>query len=234
MKDFPARYGLLAVALLATTAPVLATSSLYDSTLVQHAQTVEANDRNRGCPRGERLEPGRSGADRSDRRFDRSRHAHPPAPIGLDVAARLSVLETYVGITADQQEAWRFYTSSVIALFDRPIPMEPQGGPMAEDEGGKPQQPNGVPGNVPLFSERLAQVMIERGEKAQALRDAIANLRDALDEEQLARLGADERAFAPPPMPSGPVRPPKMGTGPDHRFSPDTGRTAPPPVPAHR
>lgn len=104
---------------------------------------------------------------------------------GLDLAAHLSATETYLGITPEQQEPWRDYCQALIG-FMQP---EPPPGP----EAGQ------------LMAERMAQAVLARADKAQALLVATTALRGALQPEQLARLVESQ------PGPQGPERPDRAG-----------------------
>lgn len=104
---------------------------------------------------------------------------------GLALAAHLSATETYLGITPEQQGPWRDYCQALVG-FMQP---EPPPGP----EAGQ------------LMAERMAQAVLARADKAQALLVATTALRGALQPEQLARLVESQ------PGPQGAERPDRAG-----------------------
>lgn len=125
----------------------------------------------------------------------RSEAGHP----GLQLAERLSALETLVGITAAQQPAWRSYTDALLAFVetDRAAPgatgaARPEGqgpeAPLAQGPAGPQGGGAAQPAPQILQAERLAERAVDRGARAETLRDAAAALRGALSPEQLARL----------------------------------------------
>lgn len=128
-------------------------------------------------------------------------HRHGAFGPALHLAARLAAAETYIGVTSAQLDAWRTYAATLIDLVDRPtFDREPDGPRRERPDGlppaeGSPRQP----ADAPLFTERLADRAIERGEKANALKAAAAALRTALAPEQIAKLRDAERSFLPPP-----------------------------------
>lgn len=124
-------------------------------------------------------------------------HAGHP---GLDLAARLSTLETFVGITPEQQPAWRAYTDALLAFVESGHPAAGAGrGP--RPGGARPEAPQGwagapavpggaQPGDTPqiLLAERLAGHAVAQGERAEVLQAAAVDLRAALSSDQLSRL----------------------------------------------
>lgn len=135
--------------------------------------------------------PGGDGEGRPDRRpFDGSW-------IGMRLAARLAAAETYVGIRSDQLDAWRAYTSALIALFQPPS-LAPNS-PMAD--------------NALARQEQLARLIKERAARADTLLQAITALRAKLTQEQIGLLErVDLRPH--PPMRPGPGGRGAMGHGP--------------------
>lgn len=119
--------------------------------------------------------------------------------MALRLAGKLSAAEIFLGITAEQESAWRAYTSAVLALAEPPTPPAPAG--MAEQSGATRE--TGVApaagATPPLMSELLARQMVARAQEAQTLLDAIQGLRGALTPEQLAKLARIEPEFAPGP-----------------------------------
>ncbi|MFE3837249.1 hypothetical protein [Pseudogemmobacter sonorensis] len=128
-------------------------------------------------------------------------------PAGLKLAGHLSALETLVGITADQQAAWRGYSDAVLAFAEGEGRDERPGARGAEPSGPPQGAPIGAaPPQAPeqtLMAERLADRAIVRGERAAALKEATATLRAALSPEQFARL---VEAEVPLHAPGGPEK----------------------------
>jgi hypothetical protein len=123
----------------------------------------------------------------------------------MKLARDLAGLETLIGIRADQLDAWRGYTSALLALMAPPQP--PADGGRQPDAFGR--------------AERLADTVIDRADTAQRLKSAIAALRRTLTPEQVALLQQAERHMGPPPRPL-------PGPGPqDQRFAPPAERPAP-------
>lgn len=204
MKRSLTKIGLLSAALLATAAPGSANAFQIDRMPVQFGQAEPDGGPERG-PQG----PGRP---------------------GLDIAAKLSAAETYVGITTTQEDAWRAYTSALIAFFERPAPIGGERGPGrdgAPPAPGTEQAKPAAPSPAPLFAERVADRAIEQGEKARALKAAAGSLRSTLSGDQLVRLIEAEVALAPPH--GGPEGRP--GDWRDHG-RPDVPFDMPPPPPA--
>lgn len=142
--------------------------------------------------------------------------------LDLDLAARLSALETYVGITSAQLDTWRAYTSSLIDFLESPEPprdVDREPPPPRPEDATRPSQDA-----APFFAERLADAAIVRAEKAKALKQAIDALRSTLSTEQLDRLTRTERPFGRhplyPPFP-GPIEQEADRHGPaDERLPP--------------
>lgn len=150
-----------------------------------------------------------------NRQNDRHEPMHGPAHHLLDLAGKLAAAETYVGITGEQENAWRTYSAALIDLLDRPAPEQENRGP-DQRRAAPGTAVDGPEGSRPprLFAEGLADHAIERGEKAKALKAAVEALRSSLSEEQLARLARAEREFAPGPL--GPEGGPDGRHGPHH------------------
>jgi len=137
--------------------------------------------------------------------------AHAPFGPELRLAASLAAAETYVGITSAQLDAWRAYSVALIDLVEPPKPDHGAGEPRGErPDGARGERPDGPPtadgsqpSDGPLLAEHLADQAIERGEKANSLKTALAALRGVLAPEQIMKLRASERFLLPPPGPVG-------------------------------
>ncbi|WP_342241234.1 hypothetical protein [Inquilinus sp. OTU3971] len=125
----------------------------------------------------------------------------------MELARDLAGLETLIGIRADQLDAWRDYTSALLAVAEPPRPPMP------------PMDDKRLEAFAP--AERLADAAIARAGAAETLKSAIATLRDKLTPEQIALLQQAERHMGPPPLPF-------PGPGPqDQRFGPPAERPVP-------
>lgn len=117
----------------------------------------------------------------------------PPGPrrhLEFRIAERLSVAETLVGIRSNQLDAWRDYTSALLALF------EPPARPGPDADAGK----------AFAREEWMIRNITERAAKAATLEKAIATLKTTLSPDQLDRLAKLELEAAPRPGPGGPGR----------------------------
>ncbi|KQT82180.1 hypothetical protein [Aurantimonas sp. Leaf443] len=126
------------------------------------------------------------------------------------VAAALATLETGIGIRSDQMDAWRAFTGAAVAFaqasgpaggmrpgMDRdarpasPPPAAGQtppapGGAMPDESEAEAGAPDEAGGPTPFaMIDRMADGAIERGQKAQALKTALDQLRGALTPEQV-------------------------------------------------
>ncbi|OHV89198.1 hypothetical protein [Mesorhizobium sp. ORS 3428] len=149
----------------------------------------------------------------------------PPPPEML--AARLSALETRIGIRSEQLDAWRDYTSALQAVLAPPRfdhgPGAP-GGPGPEAGGlATPGGPDQARRDPFAFQERLADEVTKRAASAAKLKDAIAVLRTKLTPEQLEILASADRPHGPPPGPWGDPPVDAAGPGGPH------GQLPPPP-----
>lgn len=97
----------------------------------------------------------------------------------MKLAARLSAMETLIGIRADQLDAWRAFTAAAVDLVQRPPRRD-----------ANPEARPGEPRDLPPFelADRMADEAIARGEKAKALKEAVSTLRQKLTPEQLERV----------------------------------------------
>lgn len=127
----------------------------------------------------------------------------------MKLARDLAGLETLIGIRADQLDAWRDYTSALLAVLEPPMPPRPS----ADGPGKAPEAFD--------RAEHLADSAIARAQAAERLKSAIETLRGKLTPEQIALLQQAERRMGPPPRPL-------PGPGPqDQRFEPEAERPAP-------
>lgn len=113
-----------------------------------------------------------------------------PGPMGMPPAAKVAVLlsaaEVAIGVRVDQLDAWRAFTSALVAMLEPPGP-PPHGAPpkLSDDPFER--------------VERIASDIADRGDRAEAVQSAIDDLRDVLTPEQTERLAAFEARLAPPP-----------------------------------
>ncbi|MDI4666408.1 hypothetical protein K9U40_19065 [Xanthobacter autotrophicus] len=111
-------------------------------------------------------------------RLEMIRRNYTGIRLRLVLAALLSAQETAIGITAEQQEAWRSYTNALLALVpERERVLALLGAADGKDDLRGPE----------AFgrAEAVADTLIAYATKAQALKAAVANLRDRLSAQQL-------------------------------------------------
>ncbi|MDX8497400.1 hypothetical protein RFM99_03115 [Mesorhizobium sp. VK4C] len=140
------------------------------------------------------------------------RRMGPPPPEML--AARLSTLETRIGIRSEQLDAWRDYTSALQAVLAPPRFGRGPGTPGAPEADGPPAPggPDQAQRDPFALQERLADEVTKRAASAAKLKDAIVALRSKLTPEQIEILASADRPLGPPPGPWG--NPPDDAAGP--------------------
>ncbi|NTF90382.1 hypothetical protein G6L46_24840 [Agrobacterium rhizogenes] len=126
---------------------------------------------------------------------------HRPDP-ALELATKLSALETLIGIHSAQLDAWRDYTSALTDFFAPPR-HEPMGPPPVD--GAKPANADSGAGKSnELFGEQAADRALDRAAKARVLKDKATALHNVLTPDQFAKLEDAERSLEPGPMGPGP------------------------------
>jgi hypothetical protein len=115
----------------------------------------------------------------------------------LELASRLSAMETLIGIRVAQLDAWRDYAAALtdFLAFPKHMPPRPLSGtetrPSAPDIGAmKPPE---------LFGEEIADRLLDHAVKARVLKDKAAALRTVLTADQLDKLEDAERSLDPGP-----------------------------------
>lgn len=179
-------------------------------------------------------QPDRPGATERDGRGDMKRGPHggrhegrrgdmrghgPHGPRGermqMWLATNLNAAETLIGIRADQHDAWRDYTTALLAMFQppaRPAPPAPGAAPEAKPA---PQ--------AFAREEMLVRRATERAAKAADLSKAIDALKAKLTPEQLEKLAQADLRFGPPMGPRGHGRDRGPGHGPHGHGPQDRG-----------
>ncbi|KAA1180439.1 hypothetical protein FP026_16555 [Rhizobium tropici] len=121
---------------------------------------------------------------------------HPPSPT-LELAGKLSAMETLIGIRSAQLDAWRDYTNALTDFLAFPK-HQPPGPPPANGDTTR-QLDREADKPTELFGERLADGALDRVAKATALKDKATALQKVLTADQLAKLEDAERFLIPGP-----------------------------------
>lgn len=143
--------------------------------------------------------------------FPPGKEPGPAFDPAFELAQELSGIETYVGITAAQIDAWRGYTSALIDFIDAGKPPEP-----ASFGHNHRPDPASAGKNTPLQAELIAEASLLVAESARKLKDSVSALTAVLSPEQLERLSkADGKLhlFGPPPPPFDAINFPPIPNG---------------------
>lgn len=111
-------------------------------------------------------------------RLEMIRETYTGTRLRLVLAAALSVQETAIGITPEQQQAWRAYTNALLAMVPE---REPVVALVGAGDGKDDLKGPAAFGRA----DALADLLIASAAKAEALKGAVANLRGKLTAQQL-------------------------------------------------
>ena len=171
-------------------------AALMGTTMLASAGATEPAAPTEQASPGPGMKPGPRGPHGMDRE---ARHAR----FEMRLAGQLSAAETLIGIRADQLDAWRDYTSALLALVQPPAP------PVPDEDAAK----------AFAREERLAREITERAAKAATLVQSIEVLKTKLTSDQLEKLGEVDLRLMPPMGPR-PGMGPGPGMGPHHGMGP--------------
>lgn len=115
----------------------------------------------------------------------------------LELAGKLSAMETLIGIRSAQLDAWRDYTGALTDFLAFPKHRPP--GPPLPDDATASQSDHDADKQKELFGERIADGALDRAAKATVLKDKAVALRNILTVDQLAKLEDAERSLVPGP-----------------------------------
>lgn len=121
---------------------------------------------------------------------------HGPNP-AMELAGRLSAMETLIGIRSAQLDAWRDYTNALTDLLAFPQHRPPGQPPSGDDAASQPN--HDVDNQKELLGERIADRVLDRAAKATVLKDKAGALRNVLTADQLVKLEDAERSLVPGP-----------------------------------
>jgi len=121
---------------------------------------------------------------------------HGPDP-ALELAGKLSAMETLIGIHSAQLDAWRDYTSALSDFLAFPKHRPP--GPPLPDDAAASQTDQDADKQKELFGELVADHALDRAAKATILKGKAVALRNVLTADQLAKLEDAERSLVPGP-----------------------------------